>query len=47
MLETIIDYRNYAAAKAVYDVNPKASGEMVQTVKETEFALAQEAIDRG
>lgn len=45
MLEEIIESRNYARAYWTYKANPKATGDMVQRVRENDFALAQEAID--
>ncbi len=45
LLEEIIDSRNYARAYALYQQHPKATGALVQLVKETEFALRQEEFD--
>jgi len=47
MLEQIIEYRNYAAAKHANDVDPKGAsqgGPMRQLAMEIEFALVQEGI---
>lgn len=45
LLETIIDYRSYAAAKAMVDADPKAQGERAQLVKQIEFELVAEDTD--
>lgn len=44
LLEEIVEARAYGRAYAVYQQNPTAGGELVQTVKAIDFELAQEAI---
>lgn len=44
-LETIIEYRIYAAAYAAYRQHPKATGAMVDQVRAIESALVQAALD--
>jgi hypothetical protein len=40
----VIEYRNYAAAKAVYEQNPTATGALVELVKVIEFELVHEEL---
>lgn len=47
MLDRIVDYRSYAAAKAAVDLDPKAQGGLCQLVKELEFELVAEDRDDG
>lgn len=47
LLESIIEMRAYAGAKARYEFDPKATGGLAQLVKELEFELAAEEIAHG
>jgi len=42
-LEEIVEARAYARAKAIWEANPTAQGELVQLAKIISFELVQEA----
>lgn len=45
LLETILEYRHFGRAFAIYEQDPKAKGPLLQLMRELDFEMAQEEID--
>lgn len=46
-MEQIVEYRDYARAKAIYEANPTADSAAKRLVMPIEFALAEQELRRG